>query len=384
MRLFKCHPRSVGDGKIIEKEKLISEISFNKFKFNKRIMPSKENIVFITCFGEFGCESIGLMYCIPKVIQQYPDAYIVCVGWYGREYLYRHLVDEFWELKEEFQYLREYSNAFQNTSKSIKKLENVLRNDGIVVESDSMGKMCLGTYCKSCGNFWNDNGNCCPKCNSVKLLKGILNNIPFHKKLGVSIPRPSIKYLNLAKKYLKPNSVGIFARGRTCYGRNLSSDFYTNLISLLENMGYNPIWLGEKQSVLECPVDHITDFSRLPESRDLELTLSIIANLEFTVQCWTASTRFASMVGTPWILMESPDQIVGNGQEGMRIALTTDFNKKKIILAQYKNVKENEIESLTYIKQAIKEIHEDNWENIIGPVDHDITNFMLKKQELWR
>jgi alkanesulfonate monooxygenase SsuD/methylene tetrahydromethanopterin reductase-like flavin-dependent oxidoreductase (luciferase family) len=51
----------------------------------------------------------------------------------------------------------------------------------------------------------------------------------------------------LAKQYLKPNSVGIFARGRAMYGRNLSPEFYVNLIKMLEDLGYNPIWLGEKQ-----------------------------------------------------------------------------------------------------------------------------------------
>jgi hypothetical protein len=42
------------------------------------------------------------------------------------------------------------------------------------------------------------------------------------------------------------------------------------------------------------------DFSRLPEARDLELTLAIISQLQFTVQFWTASTRLAAMVGTPF------------------------------------------------------------------------------------
>jgi hypothetical protein len=41
-----------------------------------------------------------------------------------------------------------------------------------------------------------------------------------------------------------------------------------------------------------------------------------MTNLQFTIQFWTASTRLASMMGVPWILFESPDQIAGNGQEG--------------------------------------------------------------------
>ena len=188
-----------------------------------------------------------------------------------------------------------------------------------------------------------------------------------------------------AKNYLKPNSVGIFARGRACYGRNLRPEFYVKLIDDLEKQGYSPIWLGEKQSVLPCPVDHIVDFSRLQESRNLELTLAIISQLKFTIQFWTASTRFASMMDTPWILFESPDQIVGHGQEGKRIALTTDNNKKKLILSQYHTVMENEDEAILVVNKAIDEINNDNWNDIIGLVDQpEIIKMMLLKQNMWR
>jgi ADP-heptose:LPS heptosyltransferase len=188
-----------------------------------------------------------------------------------------------------------------------------------------------------------------------------------------------------ARKYLKENSVGIFARSRKAYGRNLPSEFYINLIKNLEKKGYNPIWLGEKQSVLPCPVDHIVDFSRMPESRDLELTLAIISNLKFTVQFWTASTRLASIIGIPWILFETPDQIAGNGQEGKRIALTTDSNKKKLILAHYFNVLENQDRALKVLDEAIDEMCQNNWDDVLGLIeDEGIVNDMLKKQENWR
>lgn len=386
MKLIKYKTRVFG--RIKEKEIILNELSFNKFKFNKRRIPNDKNrIVFIDCFGEFGCESLSLMFCIPKIIQKHPGAYFICVGWYGREYLYRHIVDEFWEIKEEFQWLREYSNAFSSSSKNLAGINKYLNNFGIVYNAQAMGAICLSRSCKRCRNVWGDlkSDTPCPKCNSKDTEQGVLHDIPYHKRLAVQIPRPSISYLNLAKKYLKPNSVGIFARGRALYGRNLPLDFYKKLISLLEKNNFNPIWLGEKQSVLPCPVDHIIDFSRLPESRDLELTLSIIANLEFTIQFWTASTRLASMVGTPWILFESPDQIVGHGQEGMRIALTTDANKKKLVLANYKTVLEKEEETLECVNRAIKEIYQNNWEDIIGPVESvQLIESLLKKQDLWR
>jgi hypothetical protein len=103
------------------------------------------------------------------------------------------------------------------------------------------------------------------------------------------------------------------------------------------------------------------------------------------VQFWTASTRLASMMGVPWILFESPDQIVGLGQEGKRIALTTDHNKKKLVLCQYHTVMEQEDKAQLLIKQAIDEMNQDNWNDIVGLVDQpEIIKAMLAKQTLWR
>ena len=388
MKLVKVHCRNPGDGKPIAKEKLIEEVKFHIFKFNNRPKPvDKGRVLIITCFTEFGCESIALLYCIPKIIQQYPGSYVICVGWYGREYLYRHLADEFWEIPEELQWLREYSDAFVHSSKNLEKLESSLSEFGNVYKGSCMGGICLGNTCRECKNFWGATGDdlACPKCNSKDIDKGILNDIVRHKKTVVQIPRPSIKSIRKAKTYLKPNPVGIFARGRIRYGRNLTPEFYVKLIKDLETQGYNPIWLGEKQSVLPCPVPHIVDFSRLPESRDLELTLAIISQLDFTIQFWTASTRLASMMGTPWLLWESPDQICGNGQEGLRIALTTDVNKKKLVLSQYFNVMENEDKALELVNQAIQEMNDDNWNDIIGLVDQpELISSMSSKQNSWR
>ena len=67
-------------------------------------------------------------------------------------------------------------------------------------------------------------------------------------------------------------------------------------------MDYNPIWLGEKQSTLACPVSDVVDMTRKPEARDLELTLAIVSQLEFTIQFWTASTRLSALVGTPYLV----------------------------------------------------------------------------------
>lgn len=386
MKLLKAHRRTLGDGKPMAKEELIPELKFHKHKFNNRPKPDdKRKILFIICFSEFGCESLSLMYCIPKILQENPSMYVICVGWYGREYLYRHLVDEYWELHEEFQWLREYVSAFIHTSKNIAKLEASLQEMGSVFVGANMGRFCLGNSCLECKNFWgSDEDVACPKCKSTFISKSLLSDIPHHKKFCIRIPKPTTKTQNRAQNYLKPNAVGIFARGRAMYGRNLPPEFYVNLINLLESKGYNPIWLGEKQSVIPCPVDHILDFSRLEECRDLELTLAIIGQLKFTIQFWTASTRLASMMDVPWILFESPDQIVGAGQEGKRIALTTDFNKKKIILSQYVSALENQDKALNLVDQAIEEINAENWNDIIGLVDQpEIIKAMLAKQQIW-
>jgi len=388
MKLVKAHCRNPGDGKPVAKEELIPEIKFHKHKFNNRPQP-KDNrrILFITCFSEFGCESLGLMYCIPKIIQQNPGTYVICVGWFGREYLYRHLADEYWEMHEEFQWLREHTQAFQHTSKNLSKLEESLKDMGQVYKGASMGQICLGNTCLDCRHFWGDESESakCKKCGSDNIDRALLANIPYYKKFAVHIPQPSSKIQVQARSYLKPNSVGVFARGRVCYGRNLRPEFYEQLIANLEEHGYNPIWLGEKQSVLPCPVPHITDFSRLPESRNLELTLAIISQLKFTVQFWTASTRLSSMMNVPWILFESPDQIVGMGQEGKRIALSTNNDKKKLVLSQYHNVVEKEDEALALVNLAISEMNQNNWDDIIGLVDQpEIIKMMLLRQSMWR
>jgi hypothetical protein len=388
MRLFKFFSKNSSDWKFIAKEELIENIKFYKHKFSNRIYPKYKNkILFITCFSEFGCESIGLMYCIPRILKENPDLYVICIGWYGRQYLYKHLVDEFWEIHEEFQFLRDRAQAFCHHSKNLTRLENELKKYGNVYPCKQMGNICIGNRCLDCNHFYGSDGDeiKCQACGSKNVNSSLFSNIPYYKKFATPVPQPDKKAKEYVQKFLKPNSVGIFARSRKTYGRNLSSDFYIDLISLLEKMGYNPIWLGEKQSVMNCPVPHIFDFSRKPESRDLELTLAIISQLCFTIQFWTASTRLASMVNVPWILFETPDQIVGKGQEGKRIALTTDLDKKKLIISHYPNVVNNTEKTLDLIKQAIKEMQNHNWEDIIGLVEEpEIIRSVLQRQKLWR
>ena len=210
-------------------------------------------------------------------------------------------------------------------------------------------------------------------------------DIKYWKSESTPIPKPSKDKMDEAEKYIQTpkKPVGIIARNRITYGRNLQVDFYVKLIKMLENIGYTPIWMGEKQSTLSCPLPHILDFSRMPESRDLELTLAIISKLEFTVQYWTASTRLAALVGTPFLIFESPNQLFGQGQEAYRMALTTN-GKKKLVLSNFLNVYNNNDGGINLTGSAIKEMEQGNWGDIIGMVDDKEVVSGLRQQNLYR
>jgi hypothetical protein len=394
MKIFKGKLYNEGDRKSIDLEEPMENIKFNIHKFNNRPKPNDiKSILIVTCFSEFGCESLGLMYCLPRILQMYPGAYVIAVGWYGRAYLYKHLVDEFWEAREEHQWLREFTRAFHHKSKNIDRIHEALAQYGQVLQGSFMGRFAVGNTCRSCKHFWQNETyvDLCPECGSYDLERSLFGDINHWRRMAVRIPRPSRLKQREVAKYLKnpregdfKGHVGVFARGRQCYGRNLTPEFYTKLIEMLRDRGYEPIWLGEKQSTLPCPVDDVVDFSRMPEARDLELTLAIISQLEFTIQYWTASTRFAAMVDVPYLLFESPDQISGMGQEGYRMALTSDWDKKKLVLAHYLTVLENPEEAVALTARAIDEMDDNNWEHIYGMVENEeFVRAMVANKNPW-
>jgi len=370
-------------------EKLIKNVNFNIFKFNNRQKPiKKDRITIISCFSEFGCETLGCMYCIPRLLKRLPGRYVIAIGWYGREYLYRHLVDEFWEIDESYMWLRDYTRAFHHESKNLKRIEESVSCFGEVVPSAALGKYAVSNFCRTCGKFWQEwrkQSEKCPSCKSTVIVRSIFTDVFNYKPQARLIPKPRIELLNWAKKLVGDNCVGIFARARKTYGRNLPADFYIRLIKFLKSMNYNIVWLGEKQNTLPCPVDDVIDFSKTNESRDLEKTLAIISCLKFTIQFWTASTRLAGMMGVPFILFESPEQIYSSfsglmpAQEGKRLELTT-FGPKKVVIAHYKSVLENYDETISLIKRSIDEINDNNWEDIIGLVSDENFSNQLKKE----
>lgn len=372
----------------------LNQVDFIVHKINNRPRPTKrERIKIVSCFSEFGCETLGCMYCIPRLLKRFPGQYVIAMGWHGREYLYRHLVDEYWELKEEYMWLRDYSRAFHHISWNLKKIEEAATLHGDVIPSSALGKYAVMNICRTCGKFWHEwkeQAERCPVCKSTVLIRSVFTDIATYKPQARRIPKPCQELFDWAGNYLsgiqnKKGIVGIFARNRKTYGRNLPADFYVKLIQLLEESGYGVIWLGEKQNTLPCPVNHVIDFSRSDEARDLEKTLAIICHLKFTIQFWTASSRLSGMMGTPFIIFESPEQIYASfsglmaAQEGKRLELTS-FGPKKVVLSHFHSVLENQDAAIDLVSKAINEMNAENWNDILGLVEDPDFSTGLKNE----
>lgn len=379
-------PNILKKNKKNDTEKEIDNINFVVHKFSQKPKPIDKNQIAIICsFSEFGCETLTSIYCIPQIKKDNPNLYYIVVGWYGRDYLYKHLVDEFWELKEEYQWLRDHCNAFHHQSKNLDKLEKGFKNLGTVFPSNHMSNIALGNKCNSCQHFWASDKpcECCPNCQSKEFIPSLLGGIKYWKPKATLIPKPCEEKLKLADKYLRPNSVALTARGRKTYGRNLQPEFYEKLIYLLESFGYNPIWVGEKQSTLPCPVPRICDFSRREESKDLELTLAIISKCIFSIQAFTASTRLSAIMNIPYLIFESLDQTYMNGQENQRQALTT-FTPRKLCISHYKNMFNNNDKSLKLVQRCVGEMQRGDWSDVIGLVEDEGLTRAIMQQNAWK
>jgi hypothetical protein len=362
------------------KEEKMVDISFNIHKFNNRPKPKDiRKILIISTLIEFGCETLSVLYSIPRVLQNYGGLYVIVLGWYGRSYLYRHLADEFWELKEEYQGLRDYANAFNNNSKNIALLHKEVVKLGNFCPPEHLAACAIVNHCKKCNHYWREDTEECPKCKNATFVKSLFNDIHFWKRLAVPLPQPSLEKMEEAKKYLGKNPVGVFARGRKTYGRNLQPAFYIKLVKLLQNMGHTPIWLGEKQSTQACPVEGIIDISRKEEARDLELTFALVKQCKFTVQFWTASTRISGMQGVKYLLFESPDQIWGNGQEGYRRNLC-DFGPRKLCVSHFWNVYNDNNAGIELVKKCITEMENENYDDTFGLLETDCVAQVWKQE----
>lgn len=369
------------------KEEKLAEIDFTVHKFSSRDKPDPSQVLIISCFSEFGCEVVGAMYCISRVKADNPGMYVIVMGWYGREFLYKHQVDEFWEMKENCQWLRDYSLAFHHKSHNLKRIEQKAAKFGRVIKADALGRIAVGNQCQNpkCRHFWGqvENVTNCPKCKSNQFIGSLFSDVKKWRGYAQHIPKPSGSKLEAAKKLLGNNPVAIIARNRATYGRNLPPGFYKKLIYLLRHLKYDPIWLGEKQTTLECPVHDVVDFSRMPEARDMELTLAIISQCKFSVQFWTASTRLSAIMGVPYLVFESPDQVYGDGQEAYRLALCTMGNKK-LALCHYLKVLNDQDGALNLVERCINEMEKNDWRDVIGLVDEPEIVAKMRNQNIKR
>jgi hypothetical protein len=382
-------PKARNTGKQVTSppEEKIEELSFevHKFSHRKRAEDHRRSIYFPS-FSEFGCETVSVLYCIPQLIQMFPGLYSTVTGWYGREYLYRHLVDEYWELDKKYMWLREYSRAYISKSKNIEKFHNqIIATKSVIAGDKLMGAMCTGSQCWECDKRWTDlhGSSECPFCKSDHIRRSLYGNPHYAKETAYRIPEPRPEKMVLAKELVGPAPVGVFARGRKAYGRNLPPEFYGKLLDLLKAKGYTPIWLGEEESTLPCPHPDVLDFSRMPESRDLETTMAIVKQCRFTVQFWTASSRLSGMMGTPFLLVESPEQLFDNttfynpGQEGYRLELTT-FGPKKILVSNYQSFYENQETGLDHVAECIGQMESNDYAEFMGLVENQWTVDVMK------
>jgi len=225
------------------KEELLDKVSFKIHKFNNRKKPDKDRITLICCFSEFGCETLGVLYCLPRLMKQHLGRYIIAVGWAGRAYLYKHLVDEYWELDEKYMFLRDRTYAFHFISKNLSRIEEKIKQYGRVIPSADVGGFLVGNYCRLCGRLWSDaveRLKNCPTCQSTTIIRSILTNIKETKKQVCMLPKPNKEAFDWTKQFITGKTVAVFARNRKTYARNLTYDFYLKVCKLLNSLGYNP------------------------------------------------------------------------------------------------------------------------------------------------
>ncbi len=359
------------------RQKTIDEFNYRVIKMNPRPRPERKgDILIVPMFSEFGCETMGVLYCLPELLRKrWSGKYIIILAWEGRDYLYRGLADEVWELAEEHQDLRQYCRAFHHNSLSLKRFEKEAGKNGTLIPIGTVSNVCIFpkmTNCKHCKSSVFDckDFQQCGRCGQKYDPVGTFYNLVEAKNNARWLLEPSKEAFERVSSFLPENAVGITARNRKTYERNLSIDFYKRLIFQIEDMGYVPVWLGEKSSIYPCPYKRVLDFSESPLSKNLENTLALVSKMKFTVQAYTASSRLAAMTGTPFVIVESPDQIWGVGQEGIRLNLLSKNEKRKLIACQFLDAKDRPNELLSLIVRGIEEIESDNYSDIIGMVSN--------------
>jgi hypothetical protein len=86
------------------------------------------------------------------------------------------------------------------------------------------------------------------------------------------------------------------------------------------------------------------------------------------------------MMGVPYLLFESPEQIWGQGQEGIRRNLC-DFGPRKLSINHYLNVYQDNAKGLEIVKNCISEMERGNFEDHIGLVEETIVSKMREENK---
>ena len=366
-----------GDKVRSDGEPSVPELRFRTYSFTGKERPADpSDVVIFPNFSEFGSELVASLYCMPALLRRkYQNKHSVVMGWRGRQVLYRHFVDEYWELEDGAHWLREYCRAFHHDSKNLRAVERRVADFGTVVPMNDYALHTAMPMVPKCWRYGcggemerDEASQRCLACGWKIDPVGIYHDIRSAEALWP--PPPTQEKLARVAEFVGPNVVGVAARARKCYGRNLPKHFYARLAVMLEDLGYRPVWIGEKETALPAPFSWVPDFSRHPLADDLEATLALVSTMAFTLQYWTASTRLAGLVGTPFLLFESPDQLWGNGHEGMRLKLCSRGNHK-VVLAHYPDILGDCDLGLALTRQAIKEMASGDWSLVWGPVQDE-------------
>lgn len=315
--------------------------------------------MFFLSFGEFGCETILPTFLIPRINNNFPEYRKIVIGWNNREYFYRDLCDEYWELDSKYMQLKNNSYAFENISVEIASLHKRLAPLGVVLDGTKIGKLCVKAKCKKCFfEFEVDRGDVyCAKCYSEKIEKSLFQGAREYRKYANSLSPINSKYIDFASAYIPKNTVALFARNRKTYNRNLTIDHYNKIIDMIIGLGYKVVLLGEFVSSHFIQNNKVINFMNHDLAGNLEAAFAIVDQCVFSLQFFTASSRIGSLLNKPYIIFESADQIYGRGQEGIRLSLLTkNYDKKKIVLSNYLDIAQNTEEAIQVAKQAIHEL----------------------------
>ena len=369
-----------------DKELIFKELVFKKHIFNPETDISSR--LFYFSFAEFGCESLIPTFLIPRINTGFNRYRKIVLGWSGREYFYRNVCDEFWELDEKFMALKNESYAFKNISREIIALNKRLSNLGIVINGDKMGNLCLNCRCQDCSEeFYRDRGDIsCIKCGSNRVIKSLLQGCKEYKKSISPLSPIGDKYVEWANSIIPVKSVALFARNRKTYGRNLPENFYDKIIDLIISMGYNVVLLGEPISSYNIQSPKIINLFNTEYAGNLEAAFAAVNKCDFSIQFYTASTRISSLLDKPFILVESPDQLFGRGQEGRRLSLMTkNYSKKKFIVSNFSDVLDNFDKFFTIFKDAAEDfVFKNNPEDVFfDPSDYLIESSKTYKEFIW-